>query len=97
MTYKLTIQVDHGDGAVSTIPDPLAVAAGGLEWNLRYGGDGCRPQAASVVASFDYLLSDLITLAEAQRRLRYMRNARLSRIAERACDAAIAAEAKGGD
>lgn len=74
---KMTLEVDHGDGAVSFIPDPLACADGGLEWRLRYGDPrAVRFIAATVVASFDYLLSDDINMVEATRRLRQMRASR---------------------
>lgn len=78
----LTLQVDHGDGAVSTIPDPAVFDDGGLEWCLRYtdNGNNCRMQAASVVSSIDYLLSGNITMQEATRRLRQMRAARRDRL-----------------
>jgi hypothetical protein len=75
---SLVVQVDHGGGAWGSISDPSQFADGGLEWCLRYAPEAsnCRLQAASVVATFDYLLSDNITMKEATRRLRQMRKAR---------------------
>ena len=79
---SLTMNVDHGDGAGASIPDPAAFKDGGLEWCLRYapGAHNCNFQAASVVESFDYLLSNYISMKEATRRLRQMRAARRERI-----------------
>ncbi len=78
---NLTLHVEHGGGAVGSIPDPAAEADGGLGWCLRYAPqhDNCHMQAASVVATFDYLLSDAISMTEATRRLRQMRAARSGR------------------
>lgn len=77
---KLTFEVEHDGGAVSFIPDPRP-AAGSLEWCLRYADPReVRMIAATVVSSFDYLLSDNITMAEATRRLRQMRATRRQRM-----------------
>jgi hypothetical protein len=78
---NLTITVDHGGGAHGTIPDPAAFDDGGLEWCLRYApqANNCNLQAASVAATFDYLLSANINMKEATRRLRQMRTARRDR------------------
>jgi hypothetical protein len=47
-----------------------------LEWSLRYGDPmAVRFLAASVIESFDYLLSDNINMTEATRRLRVLRAA----------------------
>lgn len=74
---KLTEEVDCGGGAFMSIVDPRSFADGGLEWRLRYGSpNAVRYIAAGVVESYDYLLSDEITMAEAIRRLRLMRSAR---------------------
>jgi hypothetical protein len=79
---NLTIRVEHGDGAVGSIPDPAAFEDGGLEWCLRYAPQhhNCNLQAAGVVSTFDYLLSGNTTMKEATRRLRQMRAARRERI-----------------
>tara|TARA_B100002003_G_scaffold198147_1_gene188737 strand:- start:2983 stop:3282 length:300 start_codon:yes stop_codon:yes gene_type:complete len=78
----LTMQVDHGGGAFGTMPDPAAFADGGLGWCLTYATQhhNCHLQAASVVDTFDYLLSENINMTEATRRLRQMRAARRERI-----------------
>jgi hypothetical protein len=78
MMRNLVKHIDHGDGAMGSIPDPSQNAEGGLEWCLRYAPEAhnCALQAASVVATFDYLLSDNITMKEATRRIRQMRRAR---------------------
>lgn len=74
---SLTTNVDVGDGAVMTIPDPRAYEDGGLEWCLRYTcGDlpnNVQFQAASVIDSLDHLLGGWINNTEAMRRLRLMR------------------------
>jgi hypothetical protein len=74
----LTQQVDHGNGAGGSIPDVKAQEDGGLEWCLRYAHkvEGVNFQAASVVGTFDYLLSDQINMTEATKRLRQMRRER---------------------
>lgn len=79
---SLTMEVEHGGGAFGSIPDPAAFEDGGLEWCLRYApqANNCNLQAASAVATFDYLLSGNITMKEATRRLRQMRTARRDRI-----------------
>jgi hypothetical protein len=67
--------VDHGDGAVSTIIDPTADPH--PEWVQRYGKpEGIRFTVASLLASYDYLLSENITHQEAIKRLTLMRHAR---------------------
>ena len=79
---KLTMQVEHDDGAVGSIPDPVAFEDGGLEWCLRYAPQhhNCHLQAASVVDTFDYLVSSNINMTEATRRLRQLRAARHDRM-----------------
>jgi hypothetical protein len=73
----LTAQVALGGGAVSTIINPQSFADGGPEWRCRYGNvESIRYTAASLLASYDYLLSDNISMQEATRRLRLMRAAR---------------------
>lgn len=80
---KLTAQVDCGDGAVMTISHPKAVADGSVSWRLRYSHPyDVRMIAASIIDSYDYLLSDAITQAEAIRRLRLLRSARSAALQE---------------
>lgn len=78
------IRVPTGGNAVMTIPNPWGDPH--IEWSLRYsrdlndssgrhGGAG-RFTAAEILASFDYLVSDAITMKEATRRLRVLRHAR---------------------
>lgn len=84
---SLTAYIDCGGGARSAIPDPRAFRDGGLEWCLRYSCKGVLPnnvqfQAASVVESFDYLLSTYLNMKEAIDRLRILRRGRAALIAE---------------
>lgn len=73
----MTIRVDCGDCAVMEIADPRSFDDGGLEWVMRYGDpESIRYTVASVLSSYDYLLSDEINMAEATRRLRLLRAAR---------------------
>jgi len=73
----MAAEVDLGDGAVATIIDPRSFTYGGPEWVMRYGSPASiRFVAASLLESYDGLLSDHITTREAVRRLRLMRNAR---------------------
>lgn len=79
MSAAFTKQVDVGDGAVMTIVDPRSDPH--IEWMLRYAGDLNEPSAgrfsaASLIASYDYLVSGHISMQEATRRLRLMRIAR---------------------
>lgn len=75
----LTAQVALGDGAVSTIINPQSFADGGPEWRCRYGDvESIRYTAASLLESYDYLLSDAINTTEAIRRLRLLRAGRLA-------------------
>jgi hypothetical protein len=58
-----------------TIIDPTADT--GIEWVERYGNpESVRFTAASVLSSYDYLLSGNISLKEASRRLALLRRAR---------------------
>jgi hypothetical protein len=75
------IAVPVGGNAVHCIVNPLADPH--LEWALRYcinrpdgKGEPIALVAAGVLAGFDYLCSDAITMKEATRRLRLMRSAR---------------------
>lgn len=62
------INVEVGDGACMTVPTDL-------EWILRYGNvTEVRYTAASVVASFKYLIQEC-NQKEALRRLKLMREA----------------------
>lgn len=73
----LTENVDCGDGACMSIVDPRSFEGGGVGWRLRYGNpDAVRYIAASLVESYDYLISDEITAKEAIRRLRLLRDRR---------------------
>ena len=73
----LTAQVQLGGGAVATIINPQSFANGGPEWVMRYGDPvGIRYSVASLLESYDYLLSGEITMTEATRRLRVMRRSR---------------------
>ena len=73
----MTSHVDCGDGAWMTIIDPRSFHDGGLEWTLRYtDAKDTKHVAASVIASYDYLLSGAISMAEATRRLKLLRAAR---------------------
>ncbi|MGB5901992.1 MAG: hypothetical protein WBH00_03990 [Xanthobacteraceae bacterium] len=71
----MTRQIHVGDGAYMSIVNPWKDS--GLEWQLCYGGyEVVKYVAASVVDSYDYLLSSDISMTEAIRRLRIMRAAR---------------------
>lgn len=74
---KMTAEINCGDGAAMTIVDPRSFEDGGVGWKLRYGNpDDVRYTAASLIDSYDYLLSSNITSAEAIRRLRLLRAGR---------------------
>lgn len=74
---NLTIEVDCGDGAFMTIADPRSFEDGGVGWRLLYGNpERVRLAAASLIESYDYLLSGEITQKEAERRLRLLRQVR---------------------
>lgn len=71
-----TISVDCGDGAVMTAVNPYSQDSVG--WAVRYGNViRMRYVAASVIDSYDYLLSADINMKEATRRLRLLRSARV--------------------
>lgn len=60
-----------------SIVNPMSLAYGGVEWRLRYDDpEEVRYVAASLIESYDYLLSSDINMTEAIRRLRLMRAAR---------------------
>ena len=72
---NITRRVHHGDGAYSVIPSLPSHDVNGLQWLLRYSKDEqSRLVAASVVDTFEYLLSHNISTKEAIRRVREMRN-----------------------
>ncbi|WP_458760503.1 hypothetical protein ACSVBT_06845 [Afipia sp. TerB] len=71
----MTRTVHIGDGAYMSIVNPWHDS--GIEWQLRYGNAvEVRYSAASLVDSYDYLLSNNITMSEAIRRLRVLRKSR---------------------
>lgn len=73
----MTQHVDCDDGAWMTIIDPRSFEYGGPEWVMRYGNpESIRFTVASILASYDYLLSDNINWREALRRLQRLRRAR---------------------
>ena len=73
----MVAHVDHGDGAVSSIIDPSSFEHGGPEWVMRYGNpDSIRYAVASLLESYDYLLSGNINQREAIKSLMLMRRAR---------------------
>jgi hypothetical protein len=79
-----TLTVPTGGGAVMFIVNPASDPH--IGWMLRYAGDLNQPQAgrfsaASIIDSFDYLLSGHIAMTEATRRLRALRAARRSALA----------------
>ena len=81
---RLTVQVSVGDGAVMDIINPQSFEDGGPEWRMRYGDPlSIRYEVATLLSSYDALLSDDINMTEATRRLRLMRARRLQ-LCERA-------------
>lgn len=65
----------YGDGWHMTFKDPTAPT--GLVWTMTWGDpESVRYTVASVMESYDYLLSGDITHAEAVKRLRMLRGAR---------------------
>jgi hypothetical protein len=73
----LVAQVALGDGAYSSILNPRSFEDGGLAWRLTWGdAHKVRYVAASVIESYDYLLSPHLTMREATDRLRKLRAAR---------------------
>jgi hypothetical protein len=77
----MTIEISMGGGAYSTIINPQSFANGGPEWVMRYGNpESIRYTVASLLETFDYLLSRNINMAEATRRLRIMRAVRRAAI-----------------
>lgn len=73
----MTATVSMGGGAYATIINPQSFVDGGPEWVMRYGNpDSIRYTVASLLETFDYLLSDEISAKEASRRLSIMRSVR---------------------
>lgn len=73
----MTATISMGGGAYSTIINPQSFADGGPEWVMRYGApESIRYTVASLLETFDYLLSDAISMKEATNRLRTMRQVR---------------------
>lgn len=73
----MTAEVAMGDGAYMTIINPQSFEDGGPEWVMRYGNpESIRFTVASLLSSYDYLLSREITMGEAIQRLRLLRKAR---------------------
>lgn len=73
------IRVPTGGNAVMAMPNPWGNPH--IEWTLRYShnlnlANSGRFTAAEIVASYDYLVSEAITMKEATRRLRLLRVAR---------------------
>jgi len=73
----MTVEVAMGGGAYSTIINPQSFKNGGPEWVMRYGNpESIRYTVASLLETFDYLLSDNINMKEATERLRILRAVR---------------------
>ena len=71
----LTASIAYGGGAFGTIPNPQSYADGGPVWRMTWGDPiGIRYSVASLLETFDYLLSSGVNMTEATRRLRLMRN-----------------------
>lgn len=84
----MTATVSMGDGAYSTIINPQSFANGGPEWVMRYGRpESIRYTVAALLETFDYLLSEGITMKEATERLRIMRAVRRDLAAQERDDA----------
>jgi len=74
---EMTVAVAMGGGAYSTIINPRSFENGGPEWVMRYGNpESIRYTVASLLETFDYLLSDNINMKEATERLRILRAVR---------------------
>jgi len=73
----MTATISMGGGAYSTIINPQSFVDGGPEWVMRYGDpESIRYTVASLLETFNYLLSDAISMKEATDRLRIMRQVR---------------------
>ena len=74
-------RVDCGDGAVMAMPNMFH--DWNIVWNLTWGDpEQCRFGAASIIESYDYLLSGCLSMKEATRRLRLLRAKRRELIDE---------------
>lgn len=74
---NMTAYMEMGGGAIMTLINPQSFADGGPEWTCRYGNiEGIRYTVASLLESYDYLLSGEINMKEATRRLRLLRAGR---------------------
>lgn len=79
----LTITVSLGDGAYEAIINPQSFTNGGPEWVMRYGDPASiRFAVASLLSSYDYLLSSNINMKEATDRLRILRAVRRAALAK---------------
>jgi len=74
----LCADVNIGGGAIMTIVNPASFRDGDIGWRMNYGGaaEQLKHTAISLIASYDYLLSNEITGGEAISRLRLLRAAR---------------------
>lgn len=76
-TDKLTSIVHTGNGTYARIINPHSFDDGGLEWQCRYGdANSVKYLTASIIGSYDLLLSDAISTTEAIKRLRILRESR---------------------
>lgn len=79
LLIEVVVTVDCGNGAQMTIPN-AANHDTHIEWQQRYASvtqlEKNRFVVASMLESYDYLLSGAITEAEAIKRLKQMRKAR---------------------
>ena len=76
MTLQVQVETPE-DPAWMTIINPRSFKDGGPEWVMRYGNpESIRYSVASLLASYDYLLSGNINMKKATARLRLMRKAR---------------------
>lgn len=65
-----------GDGAFSTIPNPMAGHHGSAGWHLTWGNvQPVALTARSMIESYEYLISGSINMKEATHRLRLLRGA----------------------
>ena len=72
---EFTLAVRLKKGGTMFIPK-IQAEAGGIEWQMRYGDPvKCRFISASLLSSYEYLLSQHITTKSAIEKLREMRKA----------------------
>lgn len=75
LIYERTCYIYVHPDAQMCMPNPWS--DGSVEWHLRHGDAvAVRISAATLISSYDYLLSDCITTKEAVYRLRVLRNSR---------------------